>query len=151
MKSTVLTAALVAVATPAWASDLAMRLTCGGVGSDERHAMEAQGEASNLSLELFVAPGGEYVADVDVTLRPLASPGSVVSVHSEGPVCYLRVPPGRYRIEATYEGITRSAQANVPAAPRRPVRVALAFPKSVGDRQSDAASPEEKEQAAKRP
>ena len=127
---------------------LLMALSCGGVGSDERHAMEANAERANLALEIFVSPGGEYLADVDVTLR---GPGDALSVHTEGPICYVRVAPGRYRIEATFEGITRSAQVTVPAATSRPVRVALAFPKSVGDRQNDAASPEEKAQAAQRP
>jgi hypothetical protein len=144
MKST-LALALALTVLPASAQT---QLACGGVGSDERHAMEAQAQRSNLALEIFVTPGGEYLADVDVTLR---GPGDALSLHTEGPICYVRVAPGRYRVEARFEGITRSAEVTVPASTSRPVRVALAFPKSVGDRQNDAASPEEKAQAARRP
>ena len=72
-------------------------------------------------------------------------------MRAQGPLCYLRLDPGRYRIEATFQGVTRGAQATVPRDAKRPVRVAIAFPKSVGDRQTDAASPEEKAQAARRP
>jgi hypothetical protein len=123
---------------------------CGGVGSDSRYAMEDAARDANLRIELFIAQGGEYIAGVDLKLRPLGA-GDTVSVRSEGPICYLRVAPGKYRIDASFEGITRSAQADVPAMGKRPARVALGFPKSVGDRQTDAASPEEKEQAARRP
>src|SRR5882724_1175700 len=142
MKATTLAAALAVTALPAIAQ---VPIACGGVGSDERHAMEASAAQSNLALEMFIAQGGEYVADVDVTLRP-ASGSQALAVHTDGPICYLRVPPGRYRVEATFHGITRGATATVPAATSRPVRVALAFPKSVGDQQTDAATPEEKAQ-----
>jgi hypothetical protein len=124
---------------------------CGGVGSDARRELASSAAGSNLSLELFVAQGGEYLADVEVALIPVGAKGEALRLRTEGPLCYLRVPPGRYRIEATFEGVTRGATANVPAASAGPVHVALAFPKSVGDRQNDAASPEEKAQAARIP
>ena len=124
---------------------------CGGVGSDARRELAANAAGSNLSLEIFVAQGGEYLADVEVVLIPAGGKGEALRLRTEGPLCYLRVPPGRYRVEATFEGVTRSAIANVAAAPSRPVHVALPFPKSVGDRQTDAASPEEKAQAARIP
>ena len=121
---------------------------CGGVGSDSRRELAQQATGANLSLEIFVSPGGEYLADVDVTLTP-AGNGESLRLRTEGPLCYLRVPPGRYRIEATFEGVTRSANAAVTASATSPTRVALSFPKSVGDKQTDAASPEEKAQAAR--
>jgi hypothetical protein len=124
---------------------------CGGIGSDERYAMEGAARTANLALEMFVVQGGEYVADVDVTIRPSGAQAAPLTLRSDGPICYLQVAPGQYRIEATFSGITRGAQATVPAKTNRPVQVRLGFPKSVGDRQNDAASPEEKEQAARRP
>ena len=121
---------------------------CGGVGSDSRRELAQQATGANLSLEMFVSPGGEYLADVDVTLTPTGN-GEALRFRTEGPLCYLRVPAGRYRIEATFKGVTRSAKATVAASAASPARVALAFPKSVGDQQTDAASPEEKAQAAR--
>ena len=146
MKS-VLAMLLAAAALPA-AAEVAV---CGGVGSDERFAMESAARSSNLAVEMFVAQGGEYLADVHVTVRRENAREDTLAVRAQGPLCYLKLEPGRYRIEATFQGITRSAQATVPRDAKRPVRVAIAFPKSVGDQQTDAASPEEKAQAAKRP
>lgn len=148
MKATVLITTLALASTCAWAANTDLK--CGGVGSDEREKLEAYARDANLSLEMFISPGGEYVADVDVMLQPLGA-GPQIAVRTEGPICYMHVPPGRYRIEATFSGVTRSAQANVPANPGRPARVAIAFPKSVGDRETDNASPEEKLQAGRKP
>jgi hypothetical protein len=151
MKTTILALVLALACAFARAAPLGegSSYTCGGVGSDARRELAANARDANLSLEIFVAQGGEYLADVDVALIPATPGGQALRLRTEGPLCYLRVPPGRYRVEATFEGVTRSATANVPAAPAKPLHVALAFPKSVGDRQSDAASPEEKAQAAR--
>ena len=151
MKSTIALLAFLVASAGVHAAPLGEGGTysCGGVGSDARRELAANAAGSNLSLEIFVAQGGEYLADVDVALIP--AKGEALRLRTEGPLCYLRVPPGRYRVEATFEGVTRSATANVPAASSRPVHIALAFPKSVGDRQTDAASPEERAQAARIP
>jgi hypothetical protein len=122
---------------------------CGGIGSDERRELAARAADANLSLEMFIETGGEYIADVKVAIVPADSRARPVTLTTDGPVCFLQVPPGRYRIEATFSGIRRSAEAIVPARGRK--HVALAFPKSVGDRQTDAASPEEKQQAKRIP
>ena len=151
MKSScLLLAAALCCASAQAASTNDASYACGGVGSDSRRELAANAAGANLSLELFVAQGGEYLANVEVALIP-AGNGEAVRLRAEGPLCYLRVPPGRYRVEATFEGVTRSATATVPASASKPVHVALAFPKSVGDRQTDAASPEEKAQAARVP
>jgi hypothetical protein len=139
------------LAATAGAAEWDAKVACGGVGSDERDALASRIQGANLSLEMFIAQGGEYVADVDVTLWPLDAKRSPLKLRTEGPICYLRVPSGRYRVEATFAGVTRSAPATIPVTAPRPVRVALGFPKSVGDRQTDAASPEEKQQAASKP
>jgi hypothetical protein len=137
---------LLAFATSALAQDR-YDAKCGGVGSDERDALARYAASANLTLELFVEKGGEYIADAQVTLR--AASGAPYTLRAEGPICYLQVPPGRYRVEATFKGVTRGADATVAASGKR--RVAIAFPKSVGDRETDTASPEEKAQAARKP
>ena len=140
-------AALVTLSSRTATGDPGSAMVCGGVGSDDRRELASKVPGANLSLEMFIAKGGEYVADVDVKLQPLGSRQPALSVRTDGPICYLQVAPGRYRIEATFEGVTRSVTVTVAAA--KPVHVALAFPKSVGDRQTDAASPEERAQARK--
>ncbi len=122
---------------------------CGGVGSDERRALAANAPDSNLSLELFAGKYGAYVADVDVRLHPAGSGATALSLVADGPICHLQLPPGRYEIEATFNGATRTAQARVPSRGR--THVAIAFPDAVGDRQSDIPTPEEKLQASRIP
>jgi hypothetical protein len=152
MKSSALASGLMLAALVAFSSGTAIgdsppAMVCGGVGSDDRAALASGMPGANLSLEMFIAKGGEYVADADVKLMRLGSREPAFAARADGPICYLRVAPGRYRIEATFEGVTRSATATVAPSATKPVHVALAFPKSVGDRQTDAASPEEKAQA----
>jgi hypothetical protein len=67
---------------------------------------------------------------------------------ANGPLCMLQLEPGRYRVEATYNGATRSSIAAVPARSARPTHVALAFPRAVADGDLETkASAEEKMQA----
>jgi len=124
----------------------AAAMMCGGVGSDSRRAIE--GSQANVELEMFVAPRGAYVANVGVTVTPLKSKEPILEGTANGPLCLLQLEPGRYRVEATYNGATRSATAVVPARAARPAKVALAFPRAVatGDLETPA-SPAEKMQA----
>jgi hypothetical protein len=102
-------------------------LICGGVGSDERRAMAGESEGANLSIENATA-GGAYLADVEVVLSPEKQDAPGFAFRADGPLCYLQVPPGSYRIEATHEGKRRTARAEVAAAPRKPTHITLAFP-----------------------
>jgi len=121
-------------------------IVCGGIGSDERAALASQVRGANLALEFF-ANRGEYIADVSVTV--LAMPGSapVVRATTDGPICYVQLPPGTYKVEAAYGGVTRSTRVTIPAAPASPVRVALGFPDASSRDEHIAPSPEERQQA----
>ncbi len=125
----------------------AATMACGGIGSDERRELAAQFGSANMALEFVLAGRGNYVADVDVTLTP-AAPGEALSVKTDGPICYLQLPPGRYTIDAAYNGERKSASATVPARPGRPVRVTIAFPPGARDIDPAPVSPEEKRQAS---
>jgi hypothetical protein len=125
-------------------------MVCGGIGSDERRALEEQARGTNLSLEFFVANHRAYVAGVDVALTPLDGPqaGRRIDIAADGPLCFVKVAPGRYRIEGELNGVTRSARTTVPEHPNHPVRIALAFPASAvrGDLETQP-TPEEREEA----
>jgi hypothetical protein len=124
------------------------KLVCGGVGSDERAELATAMRDANVSLEFSLAGRGNYVADVEVTLTPAAGGGAGFSVKTDGPICYLHLPPGRYRIDAAYQGATKSATANV-AATGKALRFAMAFPPGAADVDPAPVSLEEKQQAAK--
>jgi hypothetical protein len=125
-------------------------VVCGGIGSGERAALEEQARGTNLALEFFIARRGDYLADVDFALTPLDARGEgrPMDAVADGPLCYVKVPPGRYRIDAEFNGVRRSARATVPEHPLRPVRVALAFPEEAarGDLETRP-TPEEREEA----
>lgn len=104
-------------------------LICGGVGSDERRAMAGEAEGANLLLENLTA-GGAYVADVDVVLTPERPGAPGFAFRAEGPLCYLQVPPGTYRVEAIHEGKRRTARAEVAESPVKPKHITLAFPEA---------------------
>jgi len=135
-----------AVVTPAPAGEL----VCGGIGGDERRELAEESRGTNLALEFFVARSGDYVTGVNVALTPLDGPaaGQSIDVAAAGPLCFVKVAPGRYRIDADFNGITRSARASIPENPTHPVRVAIAFPQQAARGDIDTRpTPEEREEA----
>jgi hypothetical protein len=83
----------------------------GGVGSDELAAMAAMAANYNLKLE-FARTDGAYLGDVAVTFRGPVS----VSLTTDGPVLYIRLPPGVYAVTATTAGATKSQTLTVGAS-----------------------------------
>jgi hypothetical protein len=123
-------------------------LACGGVGNDERRELAAAMRDSNLSLQFSLAGRGNYVAGVDLTITPAGNAAAALTATTDGPICYVRLPPGRYRVDASYNGTKRSATANV-AAGGKSLRLAMAFPPGADEIDPAPVSPEEKLQASK--
>jgi len=117
---------------------------CGGVGSEERHALDTLRHEAGLELLLVTAPRGAYLAGAQVQIAPVAG-GAPLTLDAEGPTCLVKAPPGRYRIEARYNGTVRSAQARITDR-GKPTRVVLSFPDEQGN--GIRATEEEKRQAA---
>ena len=122
-------------------------LVCGGVGNDERRELAAAAQDASLTLQFSLAGRGNYIADVDVTVTP--ANGNAFSARTDGPICYVQLPPGRYKVEASYNGTRRSANATVPAKGGKRVRIAMSFPAAAADIDPAPVSPEEKLQASK--
>lgn len=80
----------------------------GGVGDEERQAMDALAGQYNLKLE-FARNDGTFLADVRVALRGPVT----VDLVSEGPVLMLRLPPGTYAVTAVVEGVTKTSKVVV--------------------------------------
>jgi hypothetical protein len=74
----------------------------GGIGSDERAAMDAMAGAYTLKLE-FARADRAYLGDVPVAIR-----GPVATQLTAGPILLLRLPPGRYAVTATARGASRT-------------------------------------------
>ena len=98
-------------------TDSDIQVRSGGVGADERAEMMAMRGDYNLRLA-FASTKGPYVAGVDVKLYQQRD-GTYREVYSGGPTgpwFYARVAPGRYRVEATYGGVTRTRELQVGAS-----------------------------------
>jgi len=136
---------LIAVALAAWCATaqgqpLAMkdenglRWACGGIGVEERQALAELERQANLKLLFVTAKRGGYLADVDVSLYPSGAAGlAQLTMIAQGPICVIDAPPGRYRIEASYNGVKRAATVTLRKDGKRPVQVALTFPEEGWD------------------
>jgi len=97
----------------------------GGVGFDEREALDAMADQERMNLKLvFAEPTGPFVSGVQVTIRNQA--GEVVlQTQTTGPWMIARLPGGTYRVEAQLRGQTREFTVEVPATGR--VQQVVAF------------------------
>ena len=98
----------------------------GGVGLAARQEMLAQAGQYNLHLEFAVAPEGEYLSDVEVSIAdPRGS--TVLSTRTDGPWLLARLPTGSYTVNARYGGTVRQQQVTVGGGRRH---VVIRFPQS---------------------
>ncbi|MDP1665903.1 MAG: carboxypeptidase regulatory-like domain-containing protein [Methylobacter sp.] len=71
----------------------------GGVGENERNAMQAMRAEYNLNLLFSVRDTGEYLSDVTVRITDSRGNTLMESV-SDGPMLFAKLKPGRYIISA---------------------------------------------------
>ncbi len=77
----------------------------GGIGEDEAKAMRGEAKHFPLGLVFSANKDNEYLADVHVTIEDKAG-NEVLSTISDGPIMLLKIPAGRYTIEAEVDGKT---------------------------------------------
>ncbi len=101
-------------AMPPMKGEGAARYVCGGIGSDESTAMRAAMKSHPLSL-LFSRPDGAYLADVQVAIQ---GDGAALNLRSDGPVCLVDLPAGKYTVRAVSSGVTKSEAVTLGSSPR---------------------------------
>jgi hypothetical protein len=117
--------ALMAAVAPAMAQGMAEQAVTqgnvswvsGGVGDPSVERMQAMSRDYNLKA-IFALKTGNYVADVPVVVTD-ARGNKAIDTVSGGPWFLARLPPGTYRVSATFGGETLAQVANVPATGRR--------------------------------
>jgi hypothetical protein len=79
----------------------------GGIGRDESEVMKKEGRTWPLLLELTQTSASrpEYISDVQITIKD-KSGNTVLDVTADGPYMLIRLAPGRYSLDATYESVT---------------------------------------------
>jgi hypothetical protein len=75
----------------------------GGVGGDERIAMQAIRADYNLSLLFSVQGTGEYITDVKVRITD-ASGNTLLETVSDGPMLFAKLKPSRYIVSVERDG-----------------------------------------------
>lgn len=82
----------------------------GGASLGEAEYMKQRARDFPLQL-LFSGKGGEYGVADQVTVRQ--GDREVVSVPDAGPYVLLAVPPGRYTVEASFDGVVEKRSVTV--------------------------------------
>jgi hypothetical protein len=84
----------------------------GGVGTDERNIMQSWAGDYNVKLA-FAETSGVYLSDVELLIKKDGR--EMVHETSNGPWFYIKLPPGEYTVEATYEDESKQIK-NLPIA-----------------------------------
>lgn len=107
---------------------------CGGVAAEERQHLAREVRGATVQLEFYVGTQGQHVRDVDVLFSPIDAPVAAFGIVTEGPVCLVQLPAGRYRVYTWFNGHARSTEAVIRKGAAQPIRITLGFP---ADRGSD--------------
>ncbi|HVB47853.1 MAG TPA: carboxypeptidase regulatory-like domain-containing protein [Burkholderiales bacterium] len=89
------------------------RYVSGGVGQEERAALEAMRGEFNLRVTFAAQRSGGYLAGVGVGVED-SKGREVFRTVAQGPWLYARLAPGRYRLTASYSGRRQTRQVAVP-------------------------------------
>jgi hypothetical protein len=133
------------------AVDPSHKYMSGGVGLEERNAMEAQAaKGYDLKLVFAITPGN-YLSFVDVKIND-QSGKPVISAQSNGPWFYADLPKGSYTVVADYEGNQKSQKVTVNGGLKQVVfhwKQDMAGEPKAGASERKRAAPSKKSGAAK--
>jgi hypothetical protein len=82
----------------------------GGFGKEERNAMYRIEKAYPLRMTLSERKDGELIADVPVVISD-AMGNQVFELHNAGPILFVKLPKGKYKVSARFGGLTESQEA----------------------------------------
>lgn len=95
-----------AAASPAAASQSEARQAPylnGGVGQGSQDKMKSEAAQWPLHLTFSAKADNDYVADVQLAIHDHQG-AEVLKLKDAGPITYVRLPPGSYRISANHDG-----------------------------------------------
>ena len=76
----------------------------GGIGQDEANALRKT-PGYDLHVELSTGPDGKFQSGASVDIQN-AQGNSLLSVQDAGPLLYVQLPPGQYRVIGQADGTT---------------------------------------------
>jgi len=74
----------------------------GGVSIEDRQAMHAEQKKYTLWVATVARPSGAYLADAKLKIIDSKGGGTLVERTMEGPWYMVALPPGRYKVQATF-------------------------------------------------
>lgn len=92
----------------------------GGVGKDDEAYMRRIAKDWPLRMTFSERRDNEFVADVRVAVTD-ARGAPVLLLNDAGPMTYAMLPAGKYRVSATFHGITESREVTIDGAKGRDV------------------------------
>lgn len=102
----------------------------GGVGGDEREAMQAIRANYNLNLLFSVKGSGEYLSDVKVRITDIKD-NTLLDTVSDGPKLFAKLKPGHYVITVDSDGQVLHKMATVDD--KRTTTLSFAWPAEQGN------------------
>lgn len=84
----------------------------GGIGKDSEATMRREAGHWPLRMVFSERKDNELVADVDLVVRD-AHGRRVLKLDDTGPMTYAKLPPGRYSVEAVFEGQRKLSQVTL--------------------------------------
>jgi hypothetical protein len=96
--------------TPVLEQSAGIEYISGGAGLEQRDAIVAVQTRFPLRIVLS-GKGGEYIVADSLIVRD--GSGHAMTISDAGPLVMLNVPPGRYTVEATFQGRTRHTVVHV--------------------------------------
>jgi len=95
----------------------------GGIGLDEREALESMSQDYNLKLT-FALPSGHYLSNVKVRITD-HNGRTVLETTSDGPWFFVKLPAGTYHVSASTQEQSLDQVARVSSAGQ--ARLAFSF------------------------
>jgi hypothetical protein len=107
----------------------------GGIGKDESDAILQARNSWPLTLELTqltqgAGPTAEYISDAQIIIKD-ALGNTVLDTTADGPYLLVKLPAGKYSLDATYSSITLHRNFNLQKGPGK--KVALVWPAAKND------------------
>lgn len=84
----------------------------GGIGQEEREALEAMRDQYNLRLTFATRGSGALLANVALAITD-GRRGPVMTLDECGPHVYVKLPPGSYTITAVVDGVEQRRRVTV--------------------------------------
>jgi hypothetical protein len=81
----------------------------GGIGKEDVQRMERESRPYNLRMAFSEGRHNEFIAGAHLHITDTKG-REVLKLADAGPITDVKLPAGRYRVDVTYEGHTRTSQ-----------------------------------------